>query len=151
MNGNDLTFAIVASTAGSVMYEVLKNEFLRSRVHSVVVDRACDAIDKARSRGVRTEIFLEEDVDRFCDCLGDYLLAHKIDYVFSYYTKFYSKKLRETYQDRIINFHPSILPAFKGMDGFGDAAAYSEVGYRSRASFALFWISIASFRISFDS
>ena len=49
---------------------------------------------------------------------------NEIDYVISYYTNFYSKQLRDAYLDRILNVHPSILPAFKGMDGFGDNVLY---------------------------
>ena len=47
-----------------------------------------------------------------------------IDYVFSFYTSFFSADFREAYRDRILNFHPSLLPAFKGMDGFGDTVRY---------------------------
>lgn len=124
MSNKQFKFVIVVSTAGSVMNEVLKNDFFRRRVHSVVADRECPAIEKAKAHGIRTETFMEDEVDRFCDRLLDYLRAHDIDYVFSYYTKFYAKKLRDAYRDRIINFHPSLLPAFKGMDGFGDTVAY---------------------------
>ena len=60
----------------------------------------------------------------FCEHLLAYLQQNEIDYIFSYYTNFYSQKLRDAYQDRIINFHPSLLPAFKGLDGFGDTVAY---------------------------
>lgn len=124
MNQRDLRFAIVASTSGSVMNEVLKNDFFRSKVHSVIVDRECDALKKARAHGVRTEAFYEGGIDPFCDRLQKYLMNNEVDYVFSYYTNFYSKPIRDIVPDRIINFHPSLLPAFKGMNGFGDTLAY---------------------------
>ena len=41
----------------------------------------------------------------------------------SYYEQFYSEPFR-AFRDRIVNFHPSLLPAFKGADGFGDTVAY---------------------------
>jgi len=53
-----------------------------------------------------------------------YVQEHQIHYIFSYYTNFYSKQFRDAFRDRIVNFHPSLLPAFKGMDGFGDSVAY---------------------------
>lgn len=124
MNKDPLRFVVVASTAGSVMNELLKNDFFRSLVHSVVVDRDCAALDKARAHGVHRESFLEADADGFSDKLLNYLNANHIDYVISYYTSCYSAKLRETYQDRLVNIHPSILPAFKGVDGFGDNVLY---------------------------
>lgn len=124
MSQRDLRFAIVTSTSGSVMNEVLKNDFFRRKVHSVIVDRECDALKKARDHGVRTKAFYEDGIDPFCDRLREYLINNEIDYVFSYYTNFYTKPIRDTVPDRIINFHPSLLPAFKGIDGFGDTLAY---------------------------
>lgn len=124
MSTKSFRAVIVASTAGSVMNEVLKNDFFRGLVQAVVVDRECPALEKAQAHGLRTESFLEDDSERFCDRLLDFLRADEIDYVFSYYTRFYTKRLRDAYQDRIVNFHPSLLPAFKGMDGFGDNVAY---------------------------
>ncbi len=124
MTEKRLRFVIVASTAGSVMNQVLKNDFFRERVHSVVTDRECEALQKAKQHGIPTETFLERTVEDFSSQLLQYLVQHRIDYVFSYYTNFYAKTLRQSFEDRIINFHPSILPAFKGMDGFGDNVAY---------------------------
>jgi len=121
---NNVRAVLVASTAGSVMNEVLKNDFFRGLVQAVVVDRECPALEKAQAHGLRTESFIEDDNEPFCDRLLDFLRAEAIDYVFSYYTRFYTKRLRDAYQDRIFNFHPSLLPAFKGMDGFGDTVAY---------------------------
>jgi len=115
----------VSSTAGSVMNRVLENEFLRRVTHSVVVDRPCAAKASAEAHGIPVrEYDLEHDVDRFCDHLLDYVKANEIDYVISYYTNFYTQKFRDAFRDRIVNFHPSLLPAFKGMDGFGDTIAY---------------------------
>jgi phosphoribosylglycinamide formyltransferase-1 len=124
MSQRNLRFAIVASTAGSVLNQVLGNAFFRKHVHSVVTDRHCPAAEKARAHGIHTELILENTNERFCQLLHDYLVAEQIDFVFTYYTNFYTQSLRDSFQDRIINFHPSLLPAFKGMDGFGDAVAY---------------------------
>jgi len=124
MSGRELRFAMVVSTSGSVMNEVLKNDFFRSRVHHIVVDRFGSAQEKARSHGIPTTIISNEDVDRFCAQLLRLFDEMSIDYVFSFYTNFFSADFREAYRDRILNFHPSLLPAFKGMDGFGDTVRY---------------------------
>jgi len=125
VTGRDLRFAFVVSTAGSVMNEVLKNEFVRCRVDLVVGDHADTALDAARRRGIPNTVAIRNDgPDRFCAELIPFLQDHEIDFVFSFYTKFYSTELRSTFRDRIINFHPSLLPAFKGADGFGDTIAY---------------------------
>jgi len=107
-----------------VMNEVLKNDFFRSRVHQIVVDRPALAQEKARSHGIPTTIIPKEDVDWFCAQLLRLFDEMAIDYVFSFCTSFFSADFREAYRDRILNFHPSLLPAFKGMDGFGDTVRY---------------------------
>jgi phosphoribosylglycinamide formyltransferase 1 len=117
-------FVFVVSTSGSVMNCVLADPFLRKMVHSVVTDQANGAIEKARAWGIPGVLFAEDTPNVFCGRLAEYMQQHDIEYVISFYTQFYSKEFREAYRDRIINFHPSLLPAFKGMDGFGDGMAY---------------------------
>lgn len=117
-------FIFVVSTSGSVMNQVLASNFLRGLVHSVVADQSCAALDKARAWGLPTVLFEEASPERFCARLQQYMEEHRIEYILSFYTQFYSREFREAYRDRIINFHPSLLPAFKGMDGFGDGMAY---------------------------
>jgi len=89
-----------------------------------VSDRDCGAIEKAQQHGVATEVMRTRDKHDFCNRLLVYLQVHHIDYVISFYTKLFVGPLLEHYRDRIINLHPSLLPAFKGLDGFGDTLAY---------------------------
>lgn len=117
-------FIFVVSTSGSVMNQVLASRFLRSVIHSVVADQSCQAIEKARAWGLPVAVFEEVSPEAFCSRLKLHMEEHRIDYIISFYTQFYSKVFRDAYRDRIINFHPSLLPAFKGMDGFGDGVAY---------------------------
>lgn len=106
------------------MNEVLRDSFLRERVELVVADRPCAALDVARTHDVPAELVERPSVEAFCDVLSERLEDRRVDYVLSYYTEFYSSRFRHDHEDRIVNFHPSILPAFKGMDGFGDAVRY---------------------------
>jgi phosphoribosylglycinamide formyltransferase-1 len=124
MDGAGYRFIFVVSTAGSVMDHVMESPTLRRVVHSVVADRPCPAVEKAARHGLPVQVFDEPDSSAFCSRLRGYLGQHAIDYVISFYTQFYSAEFRDAYRDRIINFHPSLLPAFKGMDGFGDGCAY---------------------------
>ena len=124
MNGRSHKIVIVASTGGSVMNALLKNSFFKSQIHSVVSDRQCGAIDKARLHGVPNKIINEKDKKRFCDDLLKYLQNNKIDYVISFFTKLFVGELLRVYRDRIMNLHPALLPSFKGMDGFGDTMRY---------------------------
>jgi phosphoribosylglycinamide formyltransferase 1 len=114
----------VASTGGSVMNQLLSNDFFKSRVHSVVSDRDCGAVVSAASHDVRSEIFPEKDKERFSSLLLGYLKTEAVDYVISFYTRLFAGDLLHEYRDRIINLHPSLLPAFKGLHGFDDAVAY---------------------------
>lgn len=124
MIGNDLRFAIVVSTRGSVMNEVLKDGYFRSRVQLVVTDHVGEAYEKARTHSVPARNLEATGSDEFCERLLPLLTDNHIDYVFSFYTEFYTAEFRSVFQDRILNFHPSLLPAFKGMDGFADTVAY---------------------------
>ena len=123
MSERELRFAFVVSTPGSAMNEVLKNDFVRSRTQ-LVVDEGGMAYERARGHGIGTVVLAEDREERFCRQLLPLLQETAIDFVFSYYTKFYSVPFRSAFRDRIINFHPSLLPAFKGADGFGDTIAY---------------------------
>lgn len=124
MPGHNKRFIFVVSTSGSVMNRVLESSFLRGLVHSVVADQSCEGITKACAWGLPATVFEEPSPEPFCSWLKLYMERHGVDYIISFYTKFYSDSFREAYRDRIINFHPSLLPAFKGMDGFGDGLAY---------------------------
>jgi phosphoribosylglycinamide formyltransferase-1 len=119
-----MRFVIVASTGGAVMNELLKNEFFKSQIYSVVSDRECPAIAKANNHSVRTDIIAEKDRAIFCARLLNYLHEHEADYAISFFSKLYVGDLLKEYEDRIINLHPSILPSFKGLDGFGDTVRY---------------------------
>jgi phosphoribosylglycinamide formyltransferase 1 len=109
---------ITASSGGAVMNQCLINTWFRSLIHSVVCDQPCGAAVVARQHDIPVEIFPEPDGEIFCDVLLDYLQRHRIDYIFSFYTKFYSEKIRRAYADRLINLHPTLLPAFKGNDAW---------------------------------
>jgi len=119
-----MKFVIVISTGGSVLNQLLHNDFFKSHIHSVVSDRECAAIPKALAHGVKTTIIPEPDKARFSGLVLDYLKQHSIDYAISFYSKLFVGELLSEYHDRIINLHPSLLPAFKGLHGFDDAIAY---------------------------
>jgi phosphoribosylglycinamide formyltransferase-1 len=106
------------------MNQLLHNPFFKSRVHAVVSDRECPAIAKAARHGVTTVIFPDRDKEKFSESVRKYLRSEKADYAISFYTKLFVGALLNEYSDRIINLHPSLLPAFKGMHPFDEAIAY---------------------------
>ncbi len=115
---------VTSSSGGAIINECLRYPAFKSLIHSMVCDQTCGAVEKARAHGVPVEIFAEPDGERFCDRLLDYLQTHRIDYVFSFYTKFYSERIRRAYADRLVNLHPSLLPAFKGNDAWEYVRVY---------------------------
>ena len=121
---SDLKCVIVASTGGSVMNVLLNNDFFKLQIFAVVSDRPCGAIEKAQTHGVQTLVIPERKSAQFCDQLLQYLRENEIDYVISFFTKLFVGELVSVYRDRIINLHPSLLPSFKGLDGFGDTLHY---------------------------
>ena len=120
----DLKHVIISSTGGSVMNLLLENGFFKKQTNALISDRFCPAVDKARAHGLEAKIILESEKKKFCDKLLEYLEINQIDYVISFYTKLFVGDLLKVYSDRIINMHPSILPAFKGMRGFEDTFEY---------------------------
>jgi len=50
----------------------------------------------------------------FSDYLLDCLTSHRVDYCFVYGERILVGDLLEQYKNRLINFHPSLLPSFKG-------------------------------------
>ena len=123
-SNRSLRCVITASTGGAVMNECLKDPWFRSLIHSVVCDQPCGAAEKARAHGVPVQLLPEPDGERFCARLLGYVQANRIDYVFSFYTKFYSEGIRTAMPDRILNLHPTLLPAFKGNDAWEYVKAY---------------------------
>lgn len=119
-----MKFVIVISTGGSVINQLLHNDFFKSRIHSVVSDRDCAAIPKVAAHDVPTHIIREPDKVKFSALVLDYLKQNSIDYAISFYSKLFVGDLLSVYHDRIINLHPSLLPAFKGLHGFDDAVKH---------------------------
>jgi phosphoribosylglycinamide formyltransferase-1 len=109
---------ITASTGGAVINQCLGNPWFKSLIHSEVCDQPCGAADSARRHEIPVEIFAEPDGEKFCGRLLEYLQAARIDFVFSFYTKFYAESLRKAYADKLVNLHPTLLPAFKGNDAW---------------------------------
>ena len=110
----------LTSTDASVIKRVFNSGFLMKDEIEIVSDRECGAIDFAREQKIDHSLlesktgfeFSEKLCNRYND-INDILFV-------SFYTKFLSGKLLEIFSNRIINFHPSILPACPGKNGFED-------------------------------
>ena len=99
-------------------------------VPAVVLSNKPDAagLERARSLGVPVEVVDQKQVRprsvheaRVVEVLNDY----KIDLVcLAGYMRLLKKTFIQAYKGRIINIHPSLLPAFPGLDAQEQALAY---------------------------
>jgi phosphoribosylglycinamide formyltransferase 1 len=118
---------VLASGSGTILQALLDSGLT---VDVVVVDRACAATDRAAAAGVAVE-FLERrsfgpDFDRvaFTHQVVDALKRHDVDLVaMAGFMTILEKPVHDEFGGRILNTHPSLLPAFKGAHAVEDALA----------------------------
>ena len=67
--------------------------------------------------------------------LLEQLVVRKLDYCFCFGTRILVGNLLETYRNRIINFHPSLLPSFPGLKAVDQAIEYGAVMLGNTAHF----------------
>jgi len=115
--------AMVVSTGGSVMNAVLRSTYMRDRVCTVISDRNCPAIDLAARHGVATQTIITRDGLEFSNRLASFFSQHDHGLVLSFFTKLFRGNIVSQLQGKLVNFHPSILPACPGRRGFEDTVA----------------------------
>ena len=88
---------------------------------AVVISNRADAkgLDFARAQGIATEVIdhksfpAREDFDRALDAV---LKRHRIEFVaLAGFMRIMSQGFVDQWRDRMINIHPSLLPAYKGL------------------------------------
>lgn len=114
-------FAVISSTGASVIKTVYANT-KRSEfdLDLIVVDRECGAVDFARDSNIELAVVGQGGDRLISDEILEILDKKNIDYVYVFYTRLLKGNLLDKYAGRIINFHPSLLPACPGLHGFED-------------------------------
>lgn len=115
---------VIVSTGGSVLSKVLHLSSIRKSIFMVVSDRHCAALDLAQKFGIDTKVLDAKNGQEFSIKLVDFFKDDNVDYFLSFYTKIFTEVLLNNYKNRVLNFHPSILPACPGKDGFGDTIKF---------------------------
>jgi len=97
-----------------------------AKIALVVSDRPDAAgLDIARSRGIETQTLpFEKGIDReaYSAALADLVAQGAPDLVvLAGFMRIVGKSFIHRFSGRMINIHPSLLPAFRGPDGVGDA------------------------------
>ena len=115
--------AVLASGGGSNLQAIL--DYLdalgpRAGVNLALVasDRvAAGALERGRARGIATAHL---DVERRGDAMADLLQAHDVGVVtLAGYLRFVPTAVTQRWRGKILNVHPSLLPAFGGAGMYG--------------------------------
>jgi len=111
-----LRFVAVASGQGRVFATAAHlDATVREQLISVVVDRPCKAESAAGALGVPVTRIVEADNLRFSNALLDHCQEAQADFVFLTFNRLLTGPLLAAYYQRILNLHPALLPAFKGL------------------------------------
>jgi phosphoribosylglycinamide formyltransferase-1 len=118
---------VLASGSGTILQAILD---ARLPVAVVVVDRACAATNRAATAGVPVELVerlsFGPDFDRvaYTHRVVDALKRHEVDLVaMAGFGTVLGEPVHEAFPGRVVNTHPSLLPAFKGWHAVEDALA----------------------------
>ena len=118
-----LKLAILISGRGSNMtalIEACKGDDFPAEIVCVISNEPDAAgIDRARDEGLNTEIVHHRDFDNrdaFEDALVETLQGYEPDLVcLAGFMRLLKGSMFDAYPDRILNIHPSLLPAYKGL------------------------------------
>ena len=126
-----LRIAVLASGGGTNLQAILDG--LHGRDGIEVVGVASDkpdaqALDRARSAGVETEVFPGSGFDERearDAALGEWLESREVELVvLAGYMQLLSREFIRRFENRIVNVHPALLPSFPGLDAVGQALAH---------------------------
>jgi len=112
--GTNLRSLVEASRAGRLPIAVVL----------VVADRRCPASEWAMDQGLPTLLLEESDPDAFDGALRDALSSARPDVVvLAGFMRVVGPRTLRAFRRRIVNVHPSLLPAFPGARAVRDALA----------------------------
>ena len=124
-----MNICVFASGAGSNFKNILearKNGIINSDVILLITNNSkCGAVEIADSYGVEVfhisrKVFTDLSDDDYADLFLQKLKQKKIDLiVLAGYMKMLDLKVIREYENKIINIHPALLPAFGGKGMYG--------------------------------
>lgn len=122
----DARIAVLASGVGSNLQALIDDQFCGQRIALVMSDQPkSHALDRARDAGIETvvkEFGSFPDREAFSAGVVDVLRAREITHVaLAGFMRILSPAFVEAFKDRILNVHPSLLPAFPGAHSVQDA------------------------------
>ncbi|MBV7506256.1 phosphoribosylglycinamide formyltransferase [Bacillus sp. sid0103] len=123
--------AVFASGSGSnlqAIIDVVQVGELDADISLLVCDKpGAFAIERAKAAGIPSFVFTAKDYpskEHFEEEIIAQLKAYGVEFiVLAGYMRLIGSKLLAEYKGRIVNIHPSLLPAFPGKDAIGQALA----------------------------
>jgi len=117
---SQVRIGVLASGSGTNLEAILAAGL---PVAAVVVDRPCRATDVAAAHGVPSEVVARiPDRVEFTHAIVDALERHGVELVaMAGFMTILEKPIFDVYAGRILNTHPSLLPAFKGAHAVEEA------------------------------
>jgi phosphoribosylglycinamide formyltransferase-1 len=125
----DARVAVLASGSGSNLQALLDDPVVGPWIVLVLSDRQhAPALERARARGVRAEFLdpaLSPDRASFGKALAETLRREAIDHVvLAGFMRIVDAEVVRAYEGRMLNIHPSLLPAFPGRRAVADALSW---------------------------
>ena len=118
-----IRLAVLISGRGSNMIclaEAIKDYNIAAKITVVISNRPCAGITLAQNRGRPTRVIKRKDFDTREEheaAIAKAIYYHRSAYVFlAGYMAILSDDFVNQFAGRIINIHPSLLPAFKGLN-----------------------------------
>lgn len=114
-----MKIVFICSTNASVLKKYIL-DFGAPQDVELISDRDCGGVEFAREIGIYNKVFQTKSGLYFSNFLAD-MYAGETDILFiSFYTRLLKGRFIREHSGRILNFHPSILPACPGQSGFED-------------------------------
>ena len=118
--------AILISGRGSNMLNIVdacNNKTLSSKVKIIISNnKNSTGLTKVKKKGIKTKIIHENQIKKFEKKLSQILLEEKINLIcLAGFMRILSEEFLCNWEKKIINIHPSILPAFRGLNAVKQA------------------------------
>ncbi len=123
-----VNIAVLVSGGGTnlqALIDAQKNGIIKSGKITLVISNKSDAyaLTRAKENGIKTQMIIKKqckDALEFEDKIISTLKENKIDLiVLAGFMCILSKKFTDTFADRILNVHPSLIPSFCGEGYYG--------------------------------
>lgn len=133
--------AVFASGGGTDFQSIIdaneKEEFCEIS-YLIASKEGIGAIDRAKKHGINTAVFAKKDypdLEELYGNLTELLTSAKVDYiVLAGWLKIIPESFIKKFEDRIINIHPSLIPAFCGAGFYGLKVHQAVLEYGAKIS-----------------